>query len=256
MENGHGQNCEVDAARRCRGRPQVRSDEVTRHLIIEAARQEFQANGYAATCIANVAQRACVSTKTLYRLIPTKAELFRSVVSERIGRFVLVLERELDGLDSLDAAEVLERMLTAFGTLTLDPGPIAITRLVIGECGGFPEIATAFYESAIKRTSDVMEHALSRLCQRGLIAVDDPREAIGHAARHDDHGAAARSHARANRSAWTGGNRSASKTLRAHLPQWLHRASTTGRGHAVWLYVRFTLTCRAPCPCRPAAGRR
>ena len=68
-------------------------------------------------------------------------------------------------------------MLTAFATLTLDPGPIAMTRLVIGECGGFPEIATAFYESAIKRTIDVMERALSRLCQRGLIAVDDPREA-------------------------------------------------------------------------------
>ena len=174
-----GQNNEADSARRCRGRPQVRSDEVTRGLIIEAARQEFQANGYAATSIVNVARRACVSTKTLYRLIPTKAELFRSVVSERIGRFVLVLERELEGLDSLDAAEVLERMLTAFATLTLDPEPIAMTRLVIGECGGFPEIATAFYESAIKRTSDVMEHALSRLCQRGLIAVDDPREAIG-----------------------------------------------------------------------------
>jgi len=169
-------NC--DAPRRCRGRPQIRSDEVTRALIIEAAREEFQANGYAATSIANVAQRACVSTKTLYRLIPTKAELFRSVVSERIGRFVLELERELSGLDSLDAAEALDRILTAFGTLTLDPGPIAITRLVIGECGGFPEIATAFYESAIKRTSDVMERALSRLCQRGLIAVDDPREAI------------------------------------------------------------------------------
>ncbi len=170
------QNASTEA-RRCRGRPQVRSDEVTRHLIIEAARQEFQANGYAATSIANVAQHACVSTKTLYRLIPTKAELFRSVVSERIGRFELALERELSGLDSLDAAEALERMLTAFAMLTLDPGPIAMTRLVIGECGGFPEIATAFYESAIKRTIDVMERALSRLCQRGLIAVDDPREA-------------------------------------------------------------------------------
>jgi AcrR family transcriptional regulator len=169
------ENC--DPPRRCRGRPQIRSDEVTRALIIEAARQEFEANGYAATSIANVAQRACVSTKTLYRLIPTKAELFRSVVSERVGRFVLGLERELTGLDSLNAAEALERILTAFGTLTLDPGPIAMTRLVLGECRGFPEIATAFYESATKRTSDVMERALSRLCQRGLIAVDDPREA-------------------------------------------------------------------------------
>src|SRR5271165_669319 len=179
IEQNIEQNMEIDAPAPCRGRgrPQVRSDEDTRALIIEAAREEFQANGYAATSIANVAQRACVSTKTLYRLIPTKAELFRSVVSDRIGRFVLALERQLDGLDSLNAAEALERMLTAFATLTLDPGPIALTRLVIGECGAFPEIGAAFYESAIKRTSNVMERALRRLCQRGLIAVDDPREA-------------------------------------------------------------------------------
>ena len=107
------QNTEADCPRRGRGRPQLRADDDTRSHIIEAAEQEFQANGYAATCIAKVAERACVSTKTLYRLIPTKAELFRSVVSDRISLFVL--ESHLDGLDSLDAAEALERILNAFG---------------------------------------------------------------------------------------------------------------------------------------------
>jgi len=67
--------------------------------MIEAARQEFQANGYAATCMNDVAQRAGVSTKTMYRLIPTKADLFKSVVSDRIGRFML--EIDSDALDAL-----------------------------------------------------------------------------------------------------------------------------------------------------------
>ena len=58
----------VEAPKRCRGRPQVRCDEDTRALIIEAAAQEFQAKGYEATSIAAVAARAGVSTKTLYRL--------------------------------------------------------------------------------------------------------------------------------------------------------------------------------------------
>ena len=65
-----------NAARRPRGRPQIRSDDETRDLLVEAATEEFQANGYAATCMGTVAQRAGISTKTLYRLIPTKAELF------------------------------------------------------------------------------------------------------------------------------------------------------------------------------------
>lgn len=81
-----------ETARRSRGRPQVRADEDTRQLIIEAAAQEFQANGYAATWFADVAGRAGVSTNTLYRLIPTKAELFTGVVTERISRFVFEVD--------------------------------------------------------------------------------------------------------------------------------------------------------------------
>ena len=166
----------VDAPRRCRGRPQVRSDEDTLALIVEAARQEFQANGYEATSIAAVAERAGVSTKTLYRLIPTKAELLASVVSDRIGQFVM--ESDLSALNSMDAATALERMLTVFGTLTLDPRVMAMTRLVIGESRAFPEIGAAFYEKAIQRSSKVMEDALRRLCARGLVAIDDPGEAV------------------------------------------------------------------------------
>jgi AcrR family transcriptional regulator len=165
-----------DASRRCRGRPQVRSDEETRALILEAAGQEFQANGYEATCIADVAEHAGVSTKTLYRLIPTKADLFANVIEDRIGRFVL--EYDLSRLDSLDAAAALERMLTVFGTLTLEPRTIALTRLVLGESRAFPEVGATFYQTAMQRTSQAMEEGLRRLCARGLIALDDPDEAV------------------------------------------------------------------------------
>src|ERR1700742_1084497 len=161
--------------RRPRGRPQVRTDEETRALIIEAAREEFGAYGFAATCMVDVAQRAGVSTKTLYRLIPTKSDLFNTVIDERIGRFVF--EADHAALDELDATAAVERILIAFGTLTLEAGTIAMTRLVIGEARAFPEIGAAFFETAILRTSHAMETALHRLCARGLIALDDPAEA-------------------------------------------------------------------------------
>ncbi len=170
-------NTETEIPRRPRGRPQVRADEETRRLIVEAAAQEFQTKGYAATCIVDVAQRAGVSTKTLYRLIPTKAELFTSVVVERISRFVLEIDH--DPGDSRDPAAALERMLVAYATLTLEARTIAFNRLVIGECGNFQEIAAVFYEKAILRTGEAMENSLRRLCALGLIALDDPREATG-----------------------------------------------------------------------------
>src|SRR5580693_5527874 len=78
---------DTEQGRRCRGRPQVRPDDETRQIIYEAARHAFAANGYAATGMEAVARGAGVSTKTLYRLIPNKAALFETMVSDRMERF-------------------------------------------------------------------------------------------------------------------------------------------------------------------------
>jgi AcrR family transcriptional regulator len=166
-----------NAVRRPRGRPQVRSDEETLHLLTEAAAQEFKANGYAATCMGTVAQRAGISTKTMYRLVATKADLFTNVVADRIGRFMLEIDNKM--LDGLDLREALERILIAFGTLTLSEETIALNRLVIGECERFPEIATAFYETAIVRVSAAINDWLNRQCERGLIELPDLQAATG-----------------------------------------------------------------------------
>jgi AcrR family transcriptional regulator len=165
------------AAPRPRGRPQVRSDDETRHLIAEAAAREFQANGYAGTSMSSVAQSAGVSTKTMYRLIPTKADLFTVVVADRIGRFILAIEDR--ALCATDLAEGLERVLSAYGNLTLNEETIALSRLVIGECDRFPEIAGAFYETAVVGTTNAMEKWLRRQCERGLMQLDDPLAAVG-----------------------------------------------------------------------------
>lgn len=166
-----------NAVRRPRGRPQVRSDEDTIRLVIDAAVQEFPANGYAATSMGAVAQRAGISTKTLYRLIPAKQDLFGLVVTDRIGLFMLAIDDE--ALGALDLTEALERILIAYGRLTLTEETIQLFRLVIGECDRFPEIATSFYERAIVRTNAAIAAWLERQCARGLIRLDDPQAASG-----------------------------------------------------------------------------
>ncbi len=163
--------------RRGRGRPQIRSDDETLRLIIESAAVEFRTKGYAGAGMEAVAQRAGISTKTLYRLVPTKADLLMSVVSDRAERFVLAIDEKVVG--ALDPATALERILVAFGSLTLNEEVIAMNRLVLGECDRFPEIAAAFYEVAIRRTSDAMAGWLERQRRRGLIALDDPLLAAG-----------------------------------------------------------------------------
>jgi AcrR family transcriptional regulator len=155
------------------GRPPVRSDEETLRVILDAASKEFQAAGYAGTGMTEIARRAGVSTKTLYRLIPTKAELFRQVIRRRIGTFVLAMDALEAAAD--DVAVGLERLLTAYATLTLDPDVVAMQRLVLSESSRFPELGRAFYEDAVERTGHLMAEWLERQCRRNLIRLDDPR---------------------------------------------------------------------------------
>jgi AcrR family transcriptional regulator len=163
--------------KRPRGRPQVRCDDDTKSVIIEAANAQFHESGYAAASISAIAQNAGVSTKTLYRLFPTKADLFTSVISDRIGRFFLAVDAGT--LATANLREGLERMLTAYGMLTLSDDTITIMRLVIGESDRFPEIAASFYEQAIVKTNTLMESWLRKQVERGLIALDDPQAACG-----------------------------------------------------------------------------
>jgi AcrR family transcriptional regulator len=165
-----GQNSAM--TKRCRGRPQIRPDEETLHLVVEAAAAEFQDNGYAATTMGNVAQRAGISTKTMYRLIPCKADLFKKVISERIGQFMLQVDPT--ELDKYDLAEAIEHILISFGSLTLSKETIALLRLVIGESDRFPELAAAFHEIAVVQTTNAMAGWLERQNQRGTLKIDNP----------------------------------------------------------------------------------
>ncbi|CAN7645038.1 TetR/AcrR family transcriptional regulator [Phyllobacterium sp. LjRoot231] len=163
--------------KRSRGRPQVRCDDDTKSVIIEAANDQFHESGYAAASISAIAQNAGVSTKTLYRLFPTKADLFTSMVSDRIRRFLLAVDGGT--FATVNLREDLERILTAYGVLTLSDDTITIMRLVIGESDRFPEIAASFYQRAIVKTNTLMESWLRKQIDLGLIALEDPQAACG-----------------------------------------------------------------------------
>jgi len=163
--------------RRGRGRPQARCDEETRALIFDAARSEFAAKGYAATNIEGVARRAGVSTKTLYRLIPTKAALFEAMITERIDRFASVVR--LRPCDGRDIKAALREALIVCGELVLDGEVMALQRLVLADSEKFPEIAEMFYHKAIRRTERTLASWLQAQHERGLIRIDDADATAG-----------------------------------------------------------------------------
>jgi AcrR family transcriptional regulator len=166
-----------DQGRRCRGRPQVRPDDETRRIIYEAARREFAGSGYAATSMEAVARRAGVSTKTLYRLIPSKAALFDGMVTDRLDRTLASVD--LQAIDHAEIEQALHAALMACAGLTLDEEVIALQRMVLQEAGKFSDIAATFYRNGIQRIASALADWLRVQQKRGLIELDDIDEAAG-----------------------------------------------------------------------------
>ena len=205
----------------------MRSDEETRHLIAEAAMREFLTHGYAGACMDDVAKRAKVSKKTLYRLIPAKADLFRVSVTDRIAGFLQEAEAKID---TLDVAGALEHYLTELGNLTLSGDTIAILRLAIAEADRFPELATNFYADAVLTGESVLTRFLKRQCALGVLDIDDPVDCGQHAARHDGDGASARDDAGRTAASDADRNRQEGARMRPHLSSRLHGSDQALKG--------------------------
>jgi AcrR family transcriptional regulator len=167
----------AEEAPRRRGRPQARSDDETRTLILDAARAEFAAGGYAATSMESVARRAGISTKTLYRLIPTKAAVFEAMITETLDRFVTRIR--LQSCDGSNIEAALREALIVCGELILDASVIATQRMILAESDQFPDVAETFYGKAIKRTESTLANWLKAQAARGLIEIDNAAETAG-----------------------------------------------------------------------------
>jgi AcrR family transcriptional regulator len=164
-------------ARRCRGRPQLRSDEQTRDVIFEAARRQFATSGFAATSMESVARLAGVSTKTLYRLVPDKQALFEATVTDRLDRFVSVVS--LRACEGGDIEAALPDALLACADLVLDPEVIALQRMILADSDKFPDIPEMFYIKAMRRSVAALAEWLLVQQKRSLIILDDVEAAAG-----------------------------------------------------------------------------
>ncbi len=177
MRGGEDSTGDAAGSQRGRGRPQVRCDEETRAVIVDAARKQFASGGFAGTGMESVARAAGVSTKTLYRLFPSKMALFEGMVSERIA--ALVSSVKLRACDGGDVEPALAGALLICGELMLDGEVIALQRVIAGESDKFPDIAEAFFNKAITPTQGALTDWLRAQVKRGTIAVDDVDVAAG-----------------------------------------------------------------------------
>ncbi len=110
--------------------------------------------------------RAGVSKGTLYLYYPSKAELFKAVIRENLGRPVA------DGVGAMDtcaaASSVLLRNLISTWWERVGATPAsAIHKIVLSEARNFPEIAEFYLREVVRPAQALFARILARGIDRG-----------------------------------------------------------------------------------------
>ena len=149
-----------------------------RQAILDVARELFQAQGYAATSMSEIAARLGGSKGTLYNYFRSKEELFAAFMIDtcQIGSNAVF---EPLGPPGPDLREALIELGVNFLNFLLMPDTLAVHRLVVAECGRFPELGRIFYETGPKRGQENLARFFAPIIAEGRLKPGDPME-IGH----------------------------------------------------------------------------
>ncbi len=114
----------------------------TRSALREAAIELFVANGYDATTVAEIADRAQVSEPTFFRYFPTKAAVFLVPLEDRIDKTLNALEELPTDLTPLQAC-----IRTAEGADAVDLLPAPIEAPYLREMRSTPALHIAMLDA-------------------------------------------------------------------------------------------------------------
>lgn len=129
--------------------------------ILQAALEEFSINGYAATRLDDVAERAGICKGTIYLYFNSKEELFHEMVRHWI---LPQLEKiEQIGMKPEGTAEnILREQLKVIYEDMVSTRASCIPKLIIGEGTRFPELAEFYYQEIITRCHQTMHGIVKR----------------------------------------------------------------------------------------------
>jgi AcrR family transcriptional regulator len=155
------------------GRPSKAEAEQLGEHILDVATELFLANGYGATSIEAVAQRAHVAKRTLYTRFDDKPALFAAVMHRIVERLHPTDGMPLYGGGSCEIVLLRLARLLLRGTLT--PQALALTRLLLAEAERFPELTRVVTrEGASTKAALGIAQFLEAETRAGRLNVRDP----------------------------------------------------------------------------------
>jgi TetR/AcrR family transcriptional regulator of autoinduction and epiphytic fitness len=140
--------------------------------LLDVAAEVFMERGYEGTSVGEIAQRAGASKQTLYVRYASKAEIFKAVMQRRSET------AHMNFSDILSVDKPVEEVLEGFGLEMLhrmleDPSR-RLLRTLISAVDSFPELATEFWESGVKRGNKILSDYMREQARLGKLDLDDP----------------------------------------------------------------------------------
>ena len=112
--------------------------------ILEAALEEFAAQGYGGASMAGAAARAGIAKGLIYHYFPGKAELFTAVVRSCIQPVFAEAEKLVAAHSGL-SAELLRRLIQlGYQRVGADPRDSLVFKLLLAEAEHFPELGELY----------------------------------------------------------------------------------------------------------------
>jgi AcrR family transcriptional regulator len=154
--------------------PRQRRKEARPQELIDAALELFAEKGFSATRSEEVAARAGVAKGTLYLYYPSKEELLKAVISQRLSSEIAAVAEYSASYEG-SCASLLTEVFTQWWSRVFDSPTSAVFKLVITEVRNFPEIADFYRREVVEPATQLVSGILERGVKRGEFrAIDVP----------------------------------------------------------------------------------
>jgi len=158
------------ASARGRGRPRDASKHAS---IVVAAQALFISQGFGATSMEAIAERAGVSKLTLYNQFGSKQDIFVAAVTAKCNEMLASLDLASPG--RMPVRRALVSTGHAFLGLILSAEAVAMLRLIMQERS--PELSGLFYRSAIAPTIEQVAAVIAGFEASDRLRIGDPMQA-------------------------------------------------------------------------------
>jgi AcrR family transcriptional regulator len=137
--------------------------------ILEAAFSEFSRNGYAATTLDQIAERAGVTKGTIYVYFENKEHLFISMVRDITKATFDTVEAMFDTHEGSTADLLRMQFSFIYQHIVEDRRRREVVRMLIAEAPRFPELADRYYQEILQPCMERLTQAIRRGVDRGEI---------------------------------------------------------------------------------------